>query len=273
MPNLKIIRAFKNLAYIVAFACAVFVTSYAPLQAGIVTPIVATLTVHYKDGLNAGAANIAWIEIKDGILGPTSPFGLPDPFNYGFNFRTQFQSPSDFTNLQTEDSGINPVFEFGAHGGVNADWTIDYYAPDNGTPVDSGSRTRNHTVLFGSISNITFGFGPGDGPNPPGGTGTIQDVLYMSMMLTVDDGIYHSINNPELYNQPLGEATYGVGPNYNQIEFTMKFLERNLQSDTDGLNFWDGSGVLHVPEPGTFAIFGLGLVGLGLMRRRRRVAA
>jgi len=39
-----------------------------------------------------------------------------------------------------------------------------------------------------------------------------------------------------------------------------------------GLDLYGSGNPVHVPEPGTLALFGIGLLGLGLVRRRRRTA-
>ena len=36
-------------------------------------------------------------------------------------------------------------------------------------------------------------------------------------------------------------------------------------------NSWSGSGSVSVPEPGTLALFGIGLFGMGLTRRRKKI--
>jgi len=248
------------------------------LQASVQTPITSgTLTVHYNpNAAGETPSNIAWLEISNAILGGSTPSTLPDPFNYGFNLAipslTTATVPglADYTAnaLTTLDLGINPISEFGPHGGLPAVWTIDYYSPENGQPVSDSSRSRAHTVQFGSLVSLTQTFDPAND-----GTGGIPDIQYVSGRLSVDDGIYHSINNPEfLNNDPLVLAAFGPG-DYNLIDFNATLTERNDGISDDGLNFWDGSGslVAGVPEPESLITFAalmlLGLTGLFLKRR------
>lgn len=73
---------------------------------------------------------------------------------------------------------------------------------------------------------------------------------------------------------------YGTGPRITEIDIDnaqgcAQFVSNHVDMQN---NRWNrcvtaGGGVgLRVPEPATFAIFGLGLVGLGFMRRRQRAA-
>lgn len=59
--------------------------------------------------------------------------------------------------------------------------------------------------------------------------------------------------------------------------FHMHFGYQALNGMNDGLRVWavrdgDVASLLSVPEPGTFALFGLGLVGAGVARRKKAAA-
>jgi hypothetical protein len=167
---------------------------------------------------------------------------------------------------------------FDDHSGT-AEWALSY----SGNGVDPVPNPY-HSVLFGALpdlfsdpSTFTGLTGPGNelyfrddlGIDGPGG---IPDRLDISLILN-SDGIYHSVN-AENFPATNYEFSLALLSDYlNDLEvngnggpgiLTLTGSVYEVGFDEDGRNVWK------TPEPGTFAIFGLGLVGLGLMRRRQR---
>ncbi|MDP6669944.1 MAG: hypothetical protein QF492_08590 [Candidatus Krumholzibacteria bacterium] len=219
--------------------------------ATIITPVSGTLIVHYNPdvldpetgGPEESALNIAWIELANGVLDFATPAWLPDPENHGCNISifSPFATGAGHADymahaLHTLDSGVNPVFEFEPHGGTPCYWTLDYYSPENGLPVNDPSRTRMHTLLFGSFTSLEQEYDPAND-----GTGGIPDIQYLSVGLSVDDEIYHAMSLAEIYNNDLWPYIGGSG-DYNEILFEGTLYERNDGINDDGLNYWDGSG-------------------------------
>lgn len=254
-------------------------------RAAIETPVVSgQLIVHYNPDVALEApSNIAWVEFSNIVLGFSTPLALLDPENYGFNMvlpsvlTATTAGLDDYAPnaLTTLDLDVNPTFEYGPHGGMSADWTIDYYSPENGNPVSEPSRSRAHTVQFGSAVGLTQTFDPAnDGTGGPS-VGKVNDIQHVDFSLVVDDGIYHSINDAEfMNNSPAVLAAFGWG-NYNDVSFRATLVERDDQPTNDGINIWDiSSGSLvagEVPEASSFLIWSLlGLVGFTSSRRRGR---
>lgn len=242
----------------------------------------------YAGGFDS--SNVVNVEITDAPFtsaGPLSALVRPDYFNYGFNLNIDGLALNWGGSLTTvAKDALDPEDV----AGVEASWTIDYYGNEGGGSIGDGGRPRTHTILFGSVVDLVLSTLP---------DGSLRTFGH----LKIDDGIYHSVNNPNgdltnLSQADIDAIMFFTGVDVTGVDLTVFEYESiydfdyNDQDPGDGfllggalsnfdantgsgrIEFQSTSGYLAtVPEPGTFAIFGLGLVGLGLMRRRKRVAA
>ncbi len=65
-------------------------------------------------------------------------------------------------------------------------------------------------------------------------------------------------------------GTFGSGPNLTAIAFGTDWLSVDFQTLRHGESYTFGIEATHVPEPSAIALLGIGLLGMGMARRRRK---
>lgn len=182
---------------------------------------------------------------------------------------------------------------------VTIDFTEDFQSLGNNTSSLAGPALLPSGITVSSQSNSLFVVGPGQSSNP---TTAIGSNSPLSDSLTVDLGGSYSAFGVDLF-QNFGGGSQGGSP----INYELSFFNGAVLIDTiiasvapnggsfsgyisgslfDSVEIFSlatsyeildnvtvGSGESRgVPEPGSMMLFGAGIVGLGLMRRRKRLA-
>ena len=145
-----------------------------------------------------------------------------------------------------------------------------------------GSFNRNEAILTldlsgcGSICRLSFSYAETHDENTLLPAFFVGSVDGDGVSISDDGAIWHTILNspsssagvwvPAVFNLTMEAANAGITLGAN---FSIKFQQYdNFPRNYDGRGY-DEVVIDEIPEPGTLALFGVGLAGLGFTRRRK----
>ena len=147
-------------------------------------------------------------------------------------------------------------------------WLGSYHGPGEGTP-NEGSMTLNGTTLAFHLASSTMP------------TGLLAGTNYFYTLgascCSGTQGDFSGATNPTGLAERRWQGVTFTGLSAGDYAYAITGMSTAVWRDwNSNLNNWTGTlniprGSVGVPEPGTLALLGLGLAGLGLSRRRRQI--